>query len=231
MVVGLSVIDLTLLVDAVAAVGDQSAPPVSEVCAVLLEAARARAVTSSPAHVSAPSFTAASGFGPPRSNRAVALTAAMRRPFGAQMMLARKTRQAWSTSRHSAWVGPEGLEPPQKCRKRACSACFHGSGGAGMGGVGVSCRGFVVEKWAWESLAHRTPRALSVPGCTVLAMSEEQLRRQLEVTMRVQALRTVYHWATMRDWTRERVDVTRLTRGTHQGPGVAYWRNLGRGLI
>lgn len=110
-------------------------------------------------------------------------------------------------------------------------------------------------------------------------MDEEELRRQLEFTMRVQALRTVYHWAigeviqlrlayidapqimvgedlptdtvtlrlgddaltlhpgrshaedraTVREWIRERVDVTRLTRGTHQGPGVAYWRGAGRG--
>lgn len=36
---------------------------------------------------------------------------------------------------------------------------------------------------------------------------------------------------TVREWIRERVDVTRLTRGTHQGPGVAYWRSVGRGLI
>lgn len=137
------------------------------------------------------------------------------------------------------------------------------------------------EMWARESPAHRTPPVLSVPACTVLAMDEEELRRQLEFTMRVQALRTVYHWAigeaiqlrlayidapqievgedlptdtvtlrlgddvltlrpgqsheedraTVREWIRERVDVTRLTRGTHQGPGVAYWRSVGRGLI
>lgn len=51
------------------------------------------------------------------------------------------------------------------------------------------------EMWARESPAHRTPPVLSVPACTVLAMDEEELRRQLEFTMRVQSLRTVYHWA------------------------------------
>ena len=107
------------------------------------------------------------------------------------------------------------------------------------------------------------------------------MREQLAFSMRLQSLRTVYHWAigeviqlrlayidapqievgedlpsdsvtmrlgadtltlrpgrshsedreTVRAWIRERVDVTRLTRGTHQGPGVAYWRSVGRGLI
>jgi len=110
---------------------------------------------------------------------------------------------------------------------------------------------------------------------------DEVMRERLSFSMRVQALRTVYHWAigetiqlrlaytdapqievgedlptdtvalrlgddtltlrpgrshaedrdTVREWIRERVDVTRLTRGTHQGPGVAYWRSVGRGLI
>lgn len=102
------------------------------------------------------------------------------------------------------------------------------------------------------------------------------MRAQLDFSMRVQALRTVYHWAigeviqlrlaysdapqigvvedlgtdtvtltlghatltlrpgrshaedreTVREWIRERVDVTRLTPGSHRGPGVTYWRGL-----
>lgn len=35
---------------------------------------------------------------------------------------------------------------------------------------------------------------------------------------------------TMRAWIRERVDVTALKLGPHQGSGVAYWRRVGRGL-
>ena len=112
-------------------------------------------------------------------------------------------------------------------------------------------------------------------------MDEEEFQAQLEFTMRVQELRTVYHWAlgeriqlrlafpdapditvtehlptntvlmrlgddtltlhpgrshaedqaTMRSWIRERVDVTRLKMGAHKGPGVTYWRQVGRGLI
>lgn len=104
------------------------------------------------------------------------------------------------------------------------------------------------------------------------------MREKLAFSMRVQALRTVYHWsigeaiqlrlaypdapqievvedvptdtvtlrlgddvltlrpgrsheevrATVREWIRERVDVTRLTPGSHRGPGVAYWRGAGR---
>lgn len=109
----------------------------------------------------------------------------------------------------------------------------------------------------------------------------EVMRERLAFAMRVQALRTVYHWAigetiqlrlaypdapqievgedlpannvtlrlgddvltlrpgrsheedraTVRAWIRERVDVTRLKPGAHKGPGVAYWRGVGRGLI
>lgn len=33
---------------------------------------------------------------------------------------------------------------------------------------------------------------------------------------------------TIREWIRERVDVTRLTRGSHHGPGVRYWRSKRR---
>lgn len=35
---------------------------------------------------------------------------------------------------------------------------------------------------------------------------------------------------TVRAWIRERVDVTALRLGPHQGSGVAYWRRVGRGL-
>ena len=112
----------------------------------------------------------------------------------------------------------------------------------------------------------------------MLPFMDEVMRERLAFSMRVQALRTVYHWAigetmqqrlaypdapqievgedlptdtvtlrlgddvltlrpgrsheedraTVREWIRERVDVTRLTRGPHQGPGVAYWRGAGR---
>ena len=108
---------------------------------------------------------------------------------------------------------------------------------------------------------------------------DEVMRERLAFSMRVQSLRTVYHWAigetiqlrlaypdapqievvedlptntvtlrlgddvltlrpgrsheedraTVREWIRERVDVTRLTRGPRRGPGAAYWRGAGRG--
>ena len=112
----------------------------------------------------------------------------------------------------------------------------------------------------------------------MLPLMDEVMREQLAFSMRVQALRTVYHWAigetiqlrlaytdapqievvedlptdtvtlrlgddvltlrpgrsheedraTVREWIRERVDVTRLTRGPRRGPGAAYWRGAGR---
>lgn len=144
--------------------------------------------------------------------------------------------------------------------------------------MGFPCRNRVVNR---QTRPHPLRvGALSVAAGTVPLM-DEVMRERLAFSMRVQELRTVYHWAigeviqlrlayidapqievgedlpannvtlrlgedtltlrpgqsheenraTVREWIRERVDVTRLTRGTHQGPGVAYWRSVGRGLI